>query len=53
MNNAAGGKVIVLDHKTGQFSTFGNTNNAGQMQVSGNHVFDNTTNSGQFTVQPR
>jgi hypothetical protein len=37
MTNAKGAKVIVLDHKTGQFSTFGNTNNMGQMQVSGNH----------------
>ena len=27
MNNAKGGNVIVLDHKDGQFSTFGNTNN--------------------------
>lgn len=53
MNNAVGGKVMVMDHKDGQFATFGNTNNAGEMQVSGLHQFDNTTNSGQFTVQPR
>ena len=53
LTNAKGAKVIVLDHKTGQFSTFGNTNNMGQMQVSGLHQFNNTQNSGQFVVQPR
>lgn len=37
MNNAKGGKVMVMDHKDGQFATFGNTNNAGEMQVSGLH----------------
>lgn len=53
MNNAKGGKVVVMDHKDGQFSTFGNTKNAGEMSVSGLHQFDNTQNSGQFMVQPR
>lgn len=53
MNNAKGGNVVVLDHKDGQFATFGNTNNAGSMKVSGLHQFDNTTNSGQFVVDPR
>lgn len=52
MNNARGGNVIVLDHKGGQFSTFGNTNNQGNFQVSGNHKFDNTQNSGQFKIMP-
>lgn len=42
MNNAKGGNVVVMDHKDGQFATFGNTNNAGNMQVSGLHQFDNT-----------
>jgi hypothetical protein len=45
--------VKVLDHKGGQFSTFGNTNNAGSMHVSGLHKFDNTVNSGQFVAAPR
>jgi len=53
LNNAKGGNVNVLDHKGGQFSTFGNTNNAGNMNVSGNHQFDNTTNSGNFVAAPR
>ena len=42
-----------LDHKGGQFSTVGNTNNAGNMQVSGLHQFENTTNSGNFVAAPR
>jgi len=53
MNNAKGGKVMVNDHKDGQFATFGNTNNAGDMQVSGLHQFDNTQNTGNFVAQPR
>lgn len=53
MNNAAGGEVVVNDHKGGQFSTFGATNNAGKMTVSGLHQFDQTQNSGQFMVNPR
>lgn len=53
MNNAKGGKVMVNDHKDGQFSTFGQTTNAGEMSVSGLHQFDKTTNSGQFIAAPR
>ena len=52
-NNAKGGNVNVMDHKGGQFSTFGNTNNAGNMNVSGLHKFDNTVNSGNFVAGPR
>merc|ERR1719321_1773840 len=52
-SNAKDGNVKVLDHHQGQFSTFGNTNNAGNMHVSGNHQFDNTVNSGNFVAAPR
>merc|ERR1711981_353010 len=53
MNNAKGGNVNVMDHKDGQASTFGNTNNAGSMQVSGLHQFDKTVNTGKFVANPR
>jgi len=53
MNNARGGNVQVQDHRGGQYATFGNTNNAGNMNVSGLHQFDNTQNSGQMNVAPR
>ena len=33
--------------------TVGNTNNAGNMHVSGLHQFDNTVNSGNFVAAPR
>jgi hypothetical protein len=53
LSNAKDGTVNVLDHKGGQFSTFGNTNNAGNMNVSGLHKFDNTVNSGNFNAMAR
>jgi len=53
VTNEKGGKILVNDNKAGQFATFGNTNNAGEMQVSGLHKFDNTQNSGSFVVNPR
>jgi hypothetical protein len=53
LSNAKDGNVRFLDHKNGQFSTVGNTNNAGNMQVSGLHKFDNTVNSGNFQAMAR
>jgi hypothetical protein len=53
MQNQKGGNVNVLDHKAGLASTFGNTNNMGNMNVSGNHQFDQTQNSGKFVAAPR
>lgn len=53
MNNAKGGKVMVNDHKDGQFATFKNTNNAGDMTVSGLHQFENATNTGNFVANAR
>jgi len=53
LTNAKKGNVQFNDHKGGQFSTVGNTNNAGNMRVSGNHQFANTQNSGQFVAAPR
>jgi len=53
MNNAAKGVVAFNDHKDGQFSTIGKTNNIGQMSISGNHAFDQFANSGKVAVIPR
>jgi hypothetical protein len=48
LSNAKDGNVRFLDHKGGQFSTVGETMNAGNMQVSGLHKFDKVQNSGNF-----
>jgi len=53
MNNEKGGKVAFMDHKSGKGSTVGETMNAGDMTASGNHMFDKTTNSGNFMAMPR
>lgn len=53
LNNSAKGQVVFNDHKDGQFSTVGNTNNQGKMSVSGLHQFDNTQNTGQMMIIPR
>lgn len=45
LNNAEKGNVMFNDHKGGQFSTVANTNNAGNMQISGNHMFDKFNNA--------
>jgi len=51
--NEKGGKVAFMDHKSGKGSTVGETMNAGDMTASGNHMFDKTTNSGNFMAMPR
>jgi hypothetical protein len=53
VQNQKEGNFNVLDHKAGLASTFGNTNNMGNMNVSGNHQFDKTQNSGNFVAAPR
>lgn len=53
LTNAKKGNVVFKDQKQGQFVTVQNANNAGNMQVSGNHVFNNASNSGQMKIMPR
>lgn len=53
MNNAKDGNVKFLDHKSGQGSTVGTTNNMGNMQVNGNHNFDKFNNQGNLMAGAR
>ena len=53
LTNAKKGVVMFNDDKLGRASTVGNTNNMGQMNIAGNHKFNNFTNSGQVAATPR
>lgn len=53
LNTGAKSVTNFNDHKGGQFSTVANTNNMGQMNISGNHQFDNFVNNGVANALPR
>jgi len=53
MSNAPKGTVMFNDHKDGQFSTVGETNNQGKMSISGLHAFDKVQNTGNVAIIPR
>lgn len=53
MNASKDATTNFMDHKDGQFSTVGTTNNAGAMNVSGNHMFNETNNTGKVNVVAR
>ena len=53
LNTGAKSQTQFLDTPDGRFTVVKNTNNAGQMQIQGKHMFDNFTNNGQTTVMAR
>jgi len=53
LTNEKKGNVIFNDHKGGQFVVVKNTNNMGNMQISGLHQFDKFANAGNVQVKPR
>ena len=44
LNTGAKSTTNFHDHKVGQFTTVGTTNNLGKMNISGNHQYNNFTN---------
>jgi len=53
MTNEKDANLQFGDHKDGQKSVVKEMNNMGNMQVSGNHVFDSFTNTGKVDSQAR
>lgn len=53
LNTGKKSNTVFHDHKDGQFTTVGNTNNQGAMNISGLHSFDQFANQGKVMVVPR